>query len=67
MGTLKNVCHSESERNQLIKSLIIAQCITPVYGCNGWDITTVEGLGNKEEGYSVIQNRLVNFHGTQVS
>lgn len=35
--------------------------------CDGWNISTVESLGNKQEGYSVIQNRLVNFHGTQVT
>ncbi|ODN05815.1 Aldehyde oxidase 4 [Orchesella cincta] len=40
-------------------------CLTPVLSCDGWDISTVESLGNKQEGYHVIQNRLVNFHGTQ--
>ncbi|CAL8070104.1 unnamed protein product [Orchesella dallaii] len=40
-------------------------CLTPVLSCDGWDISTIESLGNKHEGYHVIQNRLVNFHGTQ--
>ncbi|XP_021958024.1 xanthine dehydrogenase [Folsomia candida] len=43
----------------------INSCMTPVYSCQGWDISTVEDLGNKDVGYDVIQNRLVNFHGTQ--
>ena len=33
--------------------------------CNGWFITTVEGLGNVKEGLHPIQERLSQFHGTQ--
>jgi xanthine dehydrogenase/oxidase len=43
----------------------ILQCITPVYACDGWKITTIEGLGNQSKGCSKIQKRLVDFHGTQ--
>ncbi|ODN05821.1 Indole-3-acetaldehyde oxidase [Orchesella cincta] len=49
--------------SEVVKS--VNSCLTPVLSCDGWDISTVESLGNKHEGYHVIQNRLVNFHGTQ--
>ncbi|CAL8096696.1 unnamed protein product [Orchesella dallaii] len=48
---------------EVIKS--INSCLTPVLSCDGWDVSTVESLGNKHEGYHVIQKRIVNFHGTQ--
>lgn len=41
------------------------QCLTPVFSCDGLDISTVERLGNQKDGYDVIQNRLVGFSGTQ--
>ena len=33
--------------------------------CDGWDITTVEGLGNHRGGLGRVQERLAAFHGTQ--
>ena len=39
--------------------------MTPVLICNGWAITTIEGLGNVKEGLHPIQARLSEFHGTQ--
>ncbi|ODN02764.1 Xanthine dehydrogenase, partial [Orchesella cincta] len=50
-------------QHTVIKS--VNACLTPVLSCDGWDISTIESLGNKHEGYHVIQNRIVNFHGTQ--
>ena len=39
--------------------------MTPVLVCDGWHITTVEGIGNYKEGLHPIQERLADFHGTQ--
>jgi len=41
------------------------QCLTPVLGCDGWDVRTVEGLGDKQKGYDALQVRLAQFAGTQ--
>jgi aerobic-type carbon monoxide dehydrogenase small subunit (CoxS/CutS family) len=33
----------------------VFQCITPVLSCDGWAITTIEGLGNKRKGLHPLQ------------
>lgn len=50
----------------MYKNLLISfQCLTSVFSCNGWDITTVEGIGNKKKGYHPAQARLALMNGTQ--
>ncbi|XP_063364928.1 uncharacterized protein LOC134653488 [Cydia amplana] len=40
-------------------------CLVHVLSCHDWDITTVEGAGNRKDGYHPIQKRLATFNGTQ--
>ena len=43
-------------------------CITPVLSCDGWSITTIEGLSNEQNsclGLNPVQERLAAFHGSQ--
>lgn len=41
------------------------QCLVPVFACDGWSITTIEGIGDKKRGYHSVQSKLANLNGTQ--
>ena len=43
---------------QMIKYCLFVQCLSPVSICDGWSITTVEGLGDKDSGYHPIQKAI---------
>ncbi|XP_059485744.1 xanthine dehydrogenase-like [Neocloeon triangulifer] len=47
------------------QTLSINSCLVPVFACHGWDIRTVEGIGNKRDGYHPVQANLAQFNGTQ--
>uniref|UniRef100_A0A0A9YL90 Indole-3-acetaldehyde oxidase n=1 Tax=Lygus hesperus TaxID=30085 RepID=A0A0A9YL90_LYGHE len=46
-------------------SKAVNSCLYPVHACIGKSITTVEGLGNKYDGYNKVQAALATFYGTQ--
>ena len=49
----------------MMKTRAMNSCLVPVLSCDGWEITTVESLGNKKEGFHPLQSRLAKFNESQ--
>ncbi|XP_055957738.1 xanthine dehydrogenase/oxidase-like [Patella vulgata] len=47
------------------RTYAVNSCCVPLLQCDGWDITTIEGLGNTRDGINPIQQRLADYNGTQ--
>ncbi|XP_052742077.1 uncharacterized protein LOC112054762 [Bicyclus anynana] len=43
----------------------INSCLVSISSCMNWDITTIEGLGNREKGYHPLQMQLAENNGSQ--
>lgn len=48
-----------------LKTHSVQSCVTPLYCVDGWQITTVEGIGSQRDGFHPIQERIAKFNGTQ--
>lgn len=47
------------------QTMAVNSCLVHILSCHEWDITTIEGVGNRRDGYSEVQTRLASFNGTQ--
>ncbi|XP_046967892.1 indole-3-acetaldehyde oxidase-like [Vanessa cardui] len=45
--------------------IAVNSCLVHVLSCHEWEITTIEGVGSKKDGYNSLQSRLASFNGTQ--
>ncbi|CAG9788241.1 unnamed protein product [Diatraea saccharalis] len=43
----------------------VNSCLVSITSCQDWDITTIEKVGNRRDGYHPIQKTLANENGTQ--
>ncbi|CAK1542979.1 unnamed protein product [Leptosia nina] len=43
----------------------VNSCLVLAVSCHGWEITTIEGVGNRLEGYSEVQKRMAANSATQ--
>ncbi|KAJ8676452.1 hypothetical protein QAD02_012239 [Eretmocerus hayati] len=47
------------------RTMSVNSCLVPVIMCDGWKITTIEGLGNRRMGYHILQTALASMNGSQ--
>ena len=60
----EDIYHKEG-RSIIVSFGLLFQCLCPVFACDGYEVTTTEGLGGKQKGFSLIQTRLADNNGSQ--
>ncbi len=64
-GACTVTLHRRNEQTGQVESVAVNSCLRPVCTLDGQAITTVEGVGNIEDGISPLQRRLAENNATQ--
>ncbi|XP_037080528.1 xanthine dehydrogenase/oxidase-like [Pollicipes pollicipes] len=56
---------SQNPATGQMESRAVNSCMAPVRACQDWQVETVEGVGNRRDGYHPVQARLAHMNGTQ--
>ncbi|XP_052242919.1 uncharacterized protein LOC127852926 [Dreissena polymorpha] len=51
--------------SQQYLSYAVNSCLVPLYSCDGWEIRTVEHIGNLRAGLHPVQKQIANYNGSQ--
>ncbi|KAK7111653.1 xanthine dehydrogenase-like [Littorina saxatilis] len=55
----------DAQRPDHFTTHAINACLCPLFSVDGWQITTVEALGNEKDGFHPIQKRIAKTNGSQ--
>ncbi|XP_012939556.1 xanthine dehydrogenase isoform X2 [Aplysia californica] len=56
---------THSEGGNTAETFSINSCTCPLYAVDGWQVSTVEGIGSQQDGFHPIQERIAEYNGTQ--
>ncbi len=57
--------HEEGTTDPTLKHISANACLTPLCACDGYAVTTIEGIGGMKQGLHPVQQRLADLHGSQ--
>ncbi|XP_059045049.1 xanthine dehydrogenase/oxidase-like [Achroia grisella] len=53
------------DEHGLLRTFSVNSCLVSITSCQDWEVTTIEGVGDRGRGYHPIQRTLAEYDGTQ--